>query len=167
MQEEEPSDDEFPDVGPALEDMNAESANQEHDGEDCESEHDDADDPLVDVPNAESPCPHSEVAETLMDNSPDVPTTHEVPDETPKGVFEDGQGWWNTASPGPSPAPATTAGQGMPSSNDPSTFDTLPYIPDSLGINGSPSATASPGVSEIDQRIAFLKIFGFTIIIPY
>lgn len=134
MQEEEPSDHEFPNVGPfhgdelPIEDMNAESAHQENDGEDCESECEHTDDPVVDLPNAESPGPQSVVAETMIDTSPDVLITHEVPDETPMEAFEDGQGWWNTASPGPSPAPAT-AGNGMPSSNDPSTFETLPYKP--------------------------------------
>ena len=166
MQEEDPANGECESLGPGpvhgddlpIADMNVEATNLENDREDCESECEDVDDPLVDVPNAESPGPQSEVAETTMD-TPDVPTTHEVPDETPKEAFEDGQGWWNTASPSPSPAP--TAGKVMPSSTDPSTLETLPYVPDSLDINGSPSATASPGLSDIDERIAILKIFGF------
>lgn len=77
--------------------------------------------------------------------------------------LEDGQGWWNTNSPAPTPSPqvANTEPCAIHTA-DPSKMETLPYNPESAF--GSPSSTGSPtqSIADIEARIAILRMLNST-----
>lgn len=96
-----------------------------------------------------------------MFGSPDVIV--EESQVTPHESLEDGQGWWNTGSPAPTPTPPVANSQPCAiRAADPSNTETLDYNPESAlaSWNESQTPTVAPtkSLDDIEARISLLKM---------